>query len=76
MTYETARANLVHVVQTLEAGAETLDQSLALWERGEALADRCQQLLDGARARLEAVRPPAPSAAADGVAHPGGEASA
>ncbi|MDR0433162.1 MAG: exodeoxyribonuclease VII small subunit [Bifidobacteriaceae bacterium] len=57
LTYEQARAGLVSVIQTLEAGAETLDQSLALWERGEALAARCQDLLDGARARLDAVRP-------------------
>lgn len=44
------------MVARLEAGGETLEGSLALWERGEALAARCQQWLDGARARLDAAR--------------------
>lgn len=56
MTYEQARDELVQVVARLEAGGETLEGSLALWERGEALAARCQQWLDGARERLEAAR--------------------
>ena len=56
LTYEEARDQLVDVVSRLEAGAATLEESLALWERGEALADRCQQWLDGARERLEAAR--------------------
>lgn len=55
--YEAARDELVEVVRRLEAGAATLEESLALWERGEALADLCQRWLDGARARLEAVHP-------------------
>lgn len=61
MTYEQARDELVSVVARLEAGGETLEGSLALWERGEALAARCQQWLDGARARLDRSR------AADGA---------
>jgi exodeoxyribonuclease VII small subunit len=73
LTYEQARAALVSVIQTLEAGAETLDESLDLWERGEALADRCQTLLDGARARLDAVRP-TPTPAADDSPHLNGGA--
>ncbi len=56
MTYEQARDELVTVVQRLETGEATLETSLELWERGEALATRCQQWLDGARARLEAAR--------------------
>lgn len=56
MTYEQARDDLVTVVQRLEAGDQTLEESLELWERGEALAARCQQWLDGARERLEAAR--------------------
>ena len=56
MGYEQARDALVDVVRRLETGGATLEESLALWERGEALADRCQQWLDGARARLEAGR--------------------
>ena len=57
--YEEARAELLEVVQRLEAGGATLEESLALWERGEALAVICQQHLDGARARLAAAAPDA-----------------
>lgn len=54
LTYEEAREELVAVVARLEAGGESLEGSLALWERGEALVARCQQWLDGARRRLDA----------------------
>lgn len=54
-SYEDARAELVDVVRRLEAGGTTLEESLALWERGERLATICQDWIDGARARLEAV---------------------
>ena len=54
--YEQARAELAAVVEKLEAGGTTLEESLALWERGEKLADTCQRWLDGARARLDAAR--------------------
>lgn len=57
LSYEQAREELVAVVSQLEAGAATLEQSLALWERGEALAVRCESWLQGASARLEAARP-------------------
>lgn len=53
--YEAARDELVEVLRRLEAGGTTLEESLALWERGEALAARCQEWLDGARRRLQAV---------------------
>jgi exodeoxyribonuclease VII small subunit len=53
--YEQARDELIDVVRQLEAGGATLEESLALWERGERLAAVCQQRLDGARARLEAA---------------------
>jgi exodeoxyribonuclease VII small subunit len=52
-SYEEAREELVEVVRTLEAGGTTLEESLALWERGEALATVCQEWLDGARKRLD-----------------------
>jgi len=52
-SYEEAREELIEVVRTLEAGGTTLEESLALWERGEALARVCQQWLDGARRRLD-----------------------
>jgi exodeoxyribonuclease VII small subunit len=54
-SYEHARAELAAVVEKLEAGGSTLEESLALWERGEALAAICQRWLDGARARLDAA---------------------
>ncbi len=57
MTYEQARDELVEVVRRLEGGATTLEESLGLWERGEALAKICQDWLDGARARLASAAP-------------------
>jgi exodeoxyribonuclease VII small subunit len=54
-TYEEAREELIEVVRTLEAGGTSLEESLALWERGEHLAKVCQDALDGARARLDAA---------------------
>ncbi|PJJ04164.1 exodeoxyribonuclease VII small subunit [Streptomyces sp. 2333.5] len=53
--YEQARDELIEVVRSLEAGGTTLEESLALWERGEALAKVCRRWLDGARARLDAA---------------------
>lgn len=52
--YEQARDELVEVVRRLEAGGTTLEESLALWERGEELAKVCRRWLDGARVRLDA----------------------
>ena len=54
-SYEEARAELVEVVRQLETGGTTLEESLALGERGERLAGVCQEWIDGARERLEAV---------------------
>lgn len=63
-SYEEAREELVDVVRRLESGGTSLEESLALWERGELLAQVCQQWLDGARQRLEAaVAPDGPGAA-------------
>ncbi|MGH3496682.1 MAG: exodeoxyribonuclease VII small subunit [Nocardioidaceae bacterium] len=53
--YEQARDELIGVVRQLETGGTSLEQSLALWERGEHLARVCQRWLDGARARLDAA---------------------
>ena len=61
LPYEQARDELVTVVQKLEAGGISLEESLALWERGEALARRCEQWLAGAQARLDAATGPAVS---------------
>ena len=56
LSYEQARDELIRVVGELEQGSATLEQSLALWERGERLAEICQHWLDGARERVEAAR--------------------
>ena len=53
MSYEAARDELVKVVAELEQGSVTLEESLALWERGEALASQCESWLTGARKRLD-----------------------
>jgi exodeoxyribonuclease VII small subunit len=53
--YEQARDALLDVVRRLEAGGTSLEESLALWERGEQLAKVCGRWLDGARARLDAA---------------------
>ena len=55
LSYEEAREELVAVVARLEAGGTSLEDSLALWERGEKLATICQDWLDGARKRLDAA---------------------
>lgn len=54
-SYEAARDELADVVRQLEQGGATLEESLALWERGERLAGICQSWLDGAKARLDAA---------------------
>jgi len=56
LSYEQARNELIRVVAELEQGSSSLEESLALWERGEALAQRCEEWLIGARARLDAAR--------------------
>ncbi|MEO5709626.1 MAG: exodeoxyribonuclease VII small subunit [Nocardioidaceae bacterium] len=54
-SYEEAREELVDVVRRLESGGTDLEESLALWERGEKLAQICQGWLDGAKKRLDAA---------------------
>ncbi|MBB6405687.1 exodeoxyribonuclease VII small subunit [Arthrobacter sp. AZCC_0090] len=56
LSYEEAREQLMGVVGRLEAGGASLEESLALWERGEALAKRCEEWLEGARRRLAAAQ--------------------
>lgn len=56
LSYEQAREQLMNVVNQLEAGSSSLEDSLALWERGETLAKRCEEWLEGAKARLDAAR--------------------
>ncbi len=57
LSYEQARDELAKVVASLEGGQATLEQSLALWERGEELAKICQEWLDGAKAKLAKAKP-------------------
>ena len=54
LSYEQARDELAEIVESLESGSATLEESLALWERGEALAKICQEWLDGAKAKIAA----------------------
>jgi exodeoxyribonuclease VII small subunit len=53
LNYEQARDELIETVRRLEAGGTSLEESLALWQRGEELAAICQRWLDGARVRLQ-----------------------
>lgn len=55
LSYEEAREELVDVVRRLENGGTNLEESLALWERGEKLAQICQSWLEGAKRRLDAT---------------------
>jgi len=64
LSYEEARDELIRVVTELEQGTTTLEDSIALWERGEALARHCEEWLIGAKARLDAARAGAGAGAA------------
>lgn len=69
LSFEAARDELVRVVAELEQGSATLEHSLELWERGEALAARCEEWLLGAKRRLDAAR----NAASASDTSPGGD---
>ena len=64
LSFEDALRSLEEVVRRLESGEVPLDQSIELYERGEALRAHCQARLDAAQARIEKI-----------VAGPGGRAS-
>ena len=55
LSYEQARDELAIIVQRLESGGASLEESLALWERGELVAAICQAWLDGAKAKVDAT---------------------
>ena len=65
LSYEQARDELAEIVESLESGSATLEESLALWERGEALAKICQEWLDGAKRKLDAAKKPAKESEAE-----------
>jgi exodeoxyribonuclease VII small subunit len=62
LSYEAARDELIAIVAKLEAGGLGLEESLKLWERGEAVAAICQERLEGVRKRLEGARQDSPAA--------------
>ena len=53
MSYEQARQELTKVISDLEQGSVTLEASMKLWQRGEALAAKCEEWLSGDRAKLD-----------------------
>ena len=72
ISYEAAREELMTVVQRLESGGTPLEESLALWERGEQLAAICQRWLDGARAKVEQARANSTPAGVEDAGSPSG----
>jgi exodeoxyribonuclease VII small subunit len=56
LTFEQAVAELETIVQRLERGDVALDQSIAIYERGEALKRHCEALLNAAEARIEKIK--------------------
>ena len=63
--YEEARSELAEIVAALESGNPTLEEALALWERGEVLAQACTEWLDGAQSRLDGANGEAGATATD-----------
>jgi exodeoxyribonuclease VII small subunit len=57
LSFEQAFEQLDQLVEMLEAGDKSLEDSLAMFERGQALAERCTQLLENAELRLRQLRP-------------------
>jgi exodeoxyribonuclease VII small subunit len=52
-TFEQAQAELEQIVERLEEGQASLDEALALWERGEQLYAFCRDRLDTAQGKVE-----------------------
>lgn len=55
LSFEAALSELERIVEQLEAGDLPLEEALALFERGQALAARCGGLLDGAELKVQAL---------------------
>lgn len=55
LSFEDALRQLEEVVRKLESGDVPLDESIGLYERGDALRQHCQKRLDAAQARIEAI---------------------
>jgi exodeoxyribonuclease VII small subunit len=79
LSYEDARDELVRIVARIEGGGASLEESMALWERGEALAAHCEAKLDQAQDQLDRTGAPADDTAggqaADARATDPGEAA-
>ena len=56
LSFEDALKELEQIVHRLETGDASLDESIALYERGDRLRQRCAERLDQAQARIEAIR--------------------
>ena len=61
-TFETAQKELESIVDRLERGEASLDEAIALWERGEELLTFCLARLDGAQGKIEELAQRAESA--------------
>jgi exodeoxyribonuclease VII small subunit len=55
MPFETAIEALETIIKRLEDGKVPLEESVAIYERGEALKQRCEELLKAAEARVEKI---------------------
>jgi exodeoxyribonuclease VII small subunit len=55
LNFETALAELESIVERLEAGKVDLEESIAIYERGEKLKEHCERLLKAAEARIEKI---------------------
>jgi exodeoxyribonuclease VII small subunit len=53
LSFEQAQAELESIVERLEQGQASLDEALALWERGEQLYAYCRERLDSAQGKVE-----------------------
>ena len=56
MTFEEAQKELEAIVQRLESGDASLDEAIALWERGEELYKLCAAQLDAAQGRIDELQ--------------------
>ena len=56
LTFEKALAQLEEIVTKLESGKVDLEQSITIYERGEALKKHCETLLKGAEGRVARIR--------------------
>ena len=56
LTFEEAQKELEAIVQRLESGEASLDEAIALWERGEELYKLCAEKLDTAQGRIDELQ--------------------